>query len=100
MVLSTPFSTLGPHETKSLFCLAGLRKEDIDGSDAAVYVGSFVKGRLNLIKLQIYGPNLQQTMSRYAFVILTGSPSMLPLEMASPSWRTEFPTFSTCMVPA
>lgn len=28
------------------FCpLAGIRKEDIDGSDAAVYVGSFVKGK-------------------------------------------------------
>jgi hypothetical protein len=25
--------------------LAGIRKEDIDGSDAAVYVGSFVKGK-------------------------------------------------------
>jgi acyl transferase domain-containing protein len=25
--------------------LAGIRKEDIDGSDAAVYIGSFVKGK-------------------------------------------------------
>lgn len=30
---------------------AGLRKEDLDGSDTSVYVGSFVKGKQTLVGL-------------------------------------------------
>ena len=37
------------HSFPLIIIKAGIRKEDVDGSDAAVYVGSFVKGTTKVV---------------------------------------------------
>lgn len=81
--------------------IAGLKKEDVYGSDTSVYVGSFVKGKsqrqppAHPQQSQTQHPNTFKTTNKYVFETLTGLHNMPLLEMALPSWQTGYRTSST-----
>lgn len=76
---------------------AGYTKEELDGSDAAVYVGSFVKGGCSIFGSTILQkPYNWKITNRFAYVIRIGSLSMLPLEMELPLWPIEYLISLTC----
>ncbi len=70
---------------------AGHTKEELDGSNTAVYVGSFVKGKRGVFGPQLYISTYScKITNRFVFAIRTGSLNMLLLETELPSWLIEF----------